>query len=190
MIRFGIGLVSLTAGLLLATPASACHTVPPHAVTPLEDLLDRADGVYVLVLRSARIRNPDVSTWTNVSSATSLEDLLERARSSARQSVEYEFQVLNVIHGANVEAVHVELPFRYPAANHTDFDGHSDQAFWGDVQAGRASISSDCNVVADFRFGDVYVLVRSNGWHVKSFERVTSRDDQFYQFLIDRFHSN
>ena len=173
--------------VLITGSVSACGPIPAASLSALQQVLDRSDGVYVVTLVSSRLRNAEISTWDQGPTEGSIDAYLDRARASARQLIEYEFRVLEVIHGDDVETVTVQLPHRRLTANNTHFDRHRDITFWEDDGNGRAMISGDCSVVANFRYGDTYILLRSDPWHVKSFERVTSRDDQFYQFLIAHF---
>lgn len=179
-----IAVMSITGG------AEACGQRMFASATEWQRTLDQADGVYVVTLVRSRLQGADTVTWDEEPEAGSIEAHLDRARASARQSIEYEFQVLEVIHGADIETALIELPHRRLTANNAHFDQHRESAFWDDAAVDRAMVSGDCSVVANFRYGDTYIPIQSDAWHVKSFERVTSRDDQFYQFLIDRFQSN
>lgn len=170
--------------------AEACSQRGRDSATEWRQLLDRSTGVYVVTLVRSRLHGVDPVSWGEESESGSIEDLLDRARVASQQSIEYEFRVLEVIHGAYTESVSVELPHRRMTANNNHFDQHRQSTFWDDPSVGRAMLAADCSVVANFRYGDAYILIQSDRWHVKSFERVTSRDDAYYQFLADRFRSN
>ena len=176
--------------LLITGGAEACWRREAESATQWQRTLDQADGVYVVTLAGSRLHGAGPVTWAAEAEAGSIELVLDRVRASATQSIVYEFRVLETLHGADIESASVELPHRVVPENNTDFDQHRDGAFWNDGAVGRSHMSGDCSVVANFRYGDTYILVRSDAWHVKSFERVTSREDQFYTFLIDRFQSD
>lgn len=180
-------IASAMASALANAGAGFCGQAQLDAGARWERALDNADGVYVVTLARSAVSGPETAGWDDAPGGETIAGVLDRARASAAQMIEYEFRVLDVIYGDRAGTVSVSLPLRGAPDDNRHFDNHNDPAFWDDPAAGRAMIAGDCSVVANFRYGDTYILIRSDDWTVRSFERVVSRDDRFYQYLVERF---
>ena len=178
--------ISLVCGVSCVAPAEACWRVPDASIAPLEEYLSQADGIYLALLTQVSLSDGIETSWTPPDEAGSIGEVLDRVQSAARARVEYAFQVLEVIEGNEQETLQIAMPFRPAVGSVSDFSGHTDPDFWTNPQSGRAVIGGNCRVVTDFQLGATYVLITSDVWHVKSFERVQSPDDRFYRYLLDR----
>lgn len=168
---------------------SPCYELAPTGRAHIQELLAGASGVYVVTPVQSRLVGQRPPSWGHVPDLTSIEAIIEPIRLSAQLRIVYEFAVQETLLGPHQETLTLSVPNRGMYMNSTDFNLHEDREFWSDASIGRANLTPDCQIVAHFEYFESYIFIESDQPSVKSFERVTSRDDQFYRF-IERYYNN
>lgn len=166
-----------------SSPAIACMTNSSiHSGTPKETV-ESAKNIHLVMLRSAQ-RHDALLADTKLENYDSISSLAADLRTNATTYIHYNFDVVETIRGTPTNSLQISLPFspileRSPVIN----EHHMDSKFWTNEEAGRAILTADCLLSANFNFSDKYLLVLPEKPTRKSFERIEGKNDRWLEYV-------
>ena len=137
--------------LLLTCNALACSFLSKDAVSPVRELVSRADAIVLAEVTARSGPEDDIATFT--------------------------FAVREILLGRPIDTIELTGgDTAHDVNQHADFDSHLDPEFWA-FPDGNSFSNSMCEIYGYFEVGETYLLVLSKKPHLKAFEVIRSADD-------------
>jgi len=168
--------------LTMWSPASACMADTSDYTKSPKETVESAKNIYRVVLRSA-LRHDSIKMNVDEKNYSSIKALAADLNLNSQVQIHYSFDVLETIKGFPTPSFQLSLPFS-PIIESEVLGSHLvDTKFWSDDTVGRAIITSDCLLTANFNFYDSYLLVLPEKPTRKSFERIEGTNDRWLEYV-------
>lgn len=183
--------VALPIVILSLSAASACTAAEQDAPRATADCAAQTASPDELIARSSAIVLAETAADSDSAETIDLREIQNEANKGAapdgdrivagRLPVQL-FSAIDYVKGEGAEAFSVIVA---APSEPTAPVPHDSDDFWEDATAGRAILTSDCRVEADFAPGERY-LIFIGPQHVKAYEAIAADDDPWLAYVRER----